>query len=73
MEDKYIRDENNKGALLNTDISGLQAYKMQKARNREIDMMKKEISQLSSLKNEISELRKLLLQLTNNIESNKKE
>lgn len=50
MEDKFLeRMESNPGAVLNTDNSGLQAYKRRKNKDKEIDNMKKEISDIKTM------------------------
>lgn len=50
MEDKFLeRMESNPGAVLNTDNSGLQAYKRRKNKDKEIDVMKQEISEIKQM------------------------
>lgn len=53
----FVRDINNPGAVINTDNAGLEAYKLKKSRNKELDMMK---SDLKEFKSEISELKDMM-------------
>lgn len=57
--DKYIRREDNKGAVINTDHSALQTYKEQKKlakkRNQEFDEMRKDLDLIKSMLLEIIE------------------
>lgn len=45
------------GFIINKDNNGLAAYKAKKARDKELDNMKEEVS---SLKNDISEIKEML-------------
>ena len=54
-DDGFIRQENNKGAVLNIDNNGVKMYKAQRDKQLEINTMKEEIS----------EIRKLLRELVN--------
>lgn len=54
----FRRDQNNPGAIVNTDINSLKAYRAKREEKTEINNLKKEVSEIKSL----------LLQL---IESNK--
>jgi len=47
--DKFIRDEKNPGVVLNTDNNALQMYKLKKAKNKEIDNLKKEIFEIKQM------------------------
>ena len=54
MEDhKFIRNENNTGAVINTDYNGFETYKKQKKfakqRNAEIDKMRKDLDEIKLL------------------------
>lgn len=50
MEDKFLeRMVENPGAVLNTDNAGLQAYKRRKNKDKEIDIMKQEISEIKQM------------------------
>lgn len=51
-----VRDTFN-GALLNTDKSGLDAYKKAKKKNAEIDHLKNEVD---SIKSDINDIKSLL-------------
>lgn len=59
--DGYVRDLNNKGAVLNVDKAALEAYKAKKAKAAEIDLMKKEVKTVKQDVAEIKEMLKLLL------------
>lgn len=48
-QDGFIRDVNNLGAVINTDNNALQAYKMKKQKNKEIDNLKEEIKDIKQL------------------------
>lgn len=47
--DSFIRDKINPGAILNTDVSGLKAYKLQKQKNKEVDQLKNEVKEIKSM------------------------
>jgi len=49
MKETFIRDENNPGAVLNTDHQGLKAYKMRKQKSKEIDNLKEEVSDIKKM------------------------
>lgn len=57
--DKYIRSEDNQGAVINTDHGALQTYKEQKKlakkRNQEFDEMRKDLDLIKSMLLEIIE------------------
>lgn len=58
------RDAHSK-ALLNTDLSGLMKYKMQRERHFQgIQEMNKVKSEISSLKDEMKEIKQLILNLS---------
>lgn len=60
METKFIRQKDNPGALLNSDIEGLQAYK----RQREIiRASSKHEERFQKIESTIDEVKTLLLQL----------
>lgn len=46
MHDKFVRAKNNPGAVLNTDDSGLRAYKLRKARSADLNSMRDEVKEL---------------------------
>jgi hypothetical protein len=48
-QDSFIRQNDNPGAVLNTDSSGLAAYKKRKNRENEINTLKEEVSEIKSL------------------------
>lgn len=48
-EELFVRLEDNPGAVVNTDNAGLQAYKRRKNKDKEIDNMKKEISDIKAM------------------------
>jgi uncharacterized protein with von Willebrand factor type A (vWA) domain len=54
-----VRDIGN-GALLNKDVSGLDAYKKIKKKNQEMEEVKNKVNNIES---EISEIKNLLLKL----------
>lgn len=49
MKETFIRDENNSGAVLNTDHQGLKAYKMRKQKSKEIDNLKEEVNDIKKM------------------------
>lgn len=59
MNDKYVRDKVNPGAVLNTDSTALKAYKAQKQKFQEID----------SLKNEMDEIKKMLVDILGHLKA----
>jgi hypothetical protein len=58
-----VRDTTT-GALLNTDLNGLQAYKKAKKKNAEIDDLKQKVN---SIENDVSEIKNLLLKIVEKI------
>lgn len=48
-DEVFVRLEDNPGAVVNTDNAGLQAYKRRKNKDKEIDNMKKEISDIKAM------------------------
>ena len=53
--DGFIRDEVNPGSVINTDSGALAAYKLQKKKNKEIDVLKQEVKELKSVLYQILE------------------
>lgn len=49
--DRYIRDDENKGAVLNTDNSALKAYRLQKEKNKRIDKLEEDVSEIKNMLN----------------------
>ena len=60
LDNEFIRDNNNDGAVLNTDNSALSAYKMRKKKNHELELMKEKVNQIDSIKSEIKEIKNML-------------
>lgn len=60
MENTFKRMDTNPGAIVNTDISGLEAYKKHRKLVRESAEMNNRISQLET---SVGEIKDLLLQL----------
>jgi t-SNARE complex subunit (syntaxin) len=64
METKeFIRQRNNRGALLNVDNSGLNAYRRQREIMRNVSTHEERIKKIES---SINEVKDLLLQLVEN-------
>lgn len=64
METKdYVRQQNNKAALLNVDNTGLAAYKRQREVMRNVSTHEERIKKIES---SIDEVKNLLLQLVEN-------
>lgn len=64
METKdYVRQQNNKAALLNVDNAGLTAYKRQRETMRSLSTHEERIKKIES---SIDEVKTLLLQLVEN-------
>jgi len=59
MSDKYLRDEGNVGAVINTDNAALQQYKLIKEKNRELNNLKRDVNEI---KESIEKISNLLLQ-----------
>lgn len=55
--DGFIRSEQNPGAIVNTDMTALQAYK----RQREAARLKEQ--EINTLKNDVTELKSMISQL----------
>jgi hypothetical protein len=63
-ETKFVRDEHSK-AVLNTDISALEQYKIARDRKMKTDeILKNCVDDINSLKDDIHEIKKLLLKLS---------
>lgn len=60
--DGFVRDPENEGAVLNTDNSALQAYKLQKAKNKRLDTQLNEIEMVKSEVKEIKQMLNLILE-----------
>jgi hypothetical protein len=58
-----VRDTDT-GALLNTDLSGLDAYKKAKKKNAEIDGLREKVN---SIENDVTEIKNLLLKIVEKI------
>ena len=56
-----IRDEEN-NAVLNTNVSGLEAYKKQRDKQRKVDNM---VNDVDKLKTDLKDIKNLLEQLLN--------
>jgi len=48
-KDGFIRDMNNPGAVINTDNSALQAYKLKKQKDKEVDLLKEEVKDIKQM------------------------
>jgi len=48
-KDGFIRDMNNPGAVINTDNSALQAYKLKKQKDKEVDTLKEEVKDIKQM------------------------
>jgi predicted DNA-binding protein YlxM (UPF0122 family) len=57
-----IRDTET-GALLNKNVSGLEAYKKAKQRNSEIDQLKIKIKEIDAIKEDVAEIKSLLTKI----------
>jgi len=63
-EHKFVRDNLTK-AVLNTDISGLEAYKMARdQRLQEQTTLQNCVEDISSLKDDMTEIKNLLLKIS---------
>lgn len=60
----FKRDPKNKGALLNDDSAGLEAYRKAKRRVREIDSV---IEDTANLKRELGVIKELLVKILEKI------
>lgn len=57
INDGFIRDPNNDGAVINTDNAALQAYKLQKAKQRKINS---QLNEIETVKSEVKEIKQML-------------
>ena len=63
-EHKFIRDNNSK-AILNTDISALEQYKIARDKKRkEESILQNCVDDISSLKDDMTEIKNLLLKIS---------
>lgn len=60
----FVRDSSNR-AIVNVNNSGLEAYKLKRKREKEIDQT---VDDINTLKTEVAEIKSLLLQLLKNKE-----
>lgn len=58
--DGFVRSNVNHGAVLNTDVNGLQAYKLQKNKNKEIEQMKIELRQFGKLRDDVAQIKQMM-------------
>jgi DNA-binding transcriptional regulator YhcF (GntR family) len=58
--DGFVRSKTNPGALINTDNRALEAYRLQKQRNREINNT---IKDMETVKQDMAEIKALLKEL----------
>lgn len=65
--DGFIRAQNNPGAVINTDLSALEAYKRAKLRNKDIDDLKSKLGEVDQLKSELTEIKGLLQKIVEKI------
>lgn len=47
--DKFVRDSNNPGAVLNTDQDALEAYKLRKKNANKLHQLEKEVSDIKNM------------------------
>ena len=65
-EHKFIRDNNSK-AILNTDISALEQYKIARDKKRkEESILQNCVDDINTLKDDMQEIKNLLLKLSEN-------
>lgn len=65
-ESNWVKDTSS-GAVLNTDIEGLQAYrKMRDLKNSQRNKLEDCIQEVNSLKDDINEIKGLLLKMVGN-------
>ena len=65
-EHKFVRDNNSK-AILNTDVSALEQYKIARDKKRkEESILQNCVDDISSLKDDVTEIKNLLLKLSEN-------
>lgn len=55
--DGFIRDPNNRGAVLNTDNTALQAYRKKKAHQKAITT---KLDEVESIKKDVKEMKQML-------------
>jgi hypothetical protein len=59
MDHKFVRHKENKGAIINTDLNALNAYKKRK------QIAEEQNNRMTKLENDMSDIKNLLLQLVN--------
>ena len=65
-EHKFIRDNNSK-AVLNTDISALEQYKIARdKKKKEESILQNCVTDINTLKDDMKEIKNLLLKLSEN-------
>ena len=60
MKDGFVRDPSNPGAVINTDIRGLKAYKLQKQKNKQISELHDKVTQIDDLQQQVAEIKDIL-------------
>jgi hypothetical protein len=58
--DGFVKQPDNPGSSLNTDLAGLKAYKLRKQKEQQKE------NEINNLKQELSEIKDLLLKLIDN-------
>lgn len=53
--DGYIRQQDNQGAVLNTNDDALKAYKLQKQKNRRVDILENDVKSMKHMLQQILE------------------
>lgn len=57
MEHKYIRNQNNPGAVINTDVNALKAYKTRK------QLTEQQRQEFEDIKNDVVEIKQMLAKI----------
>lgn len=63
--DGFERAKNSKGAVLNTDMGALRAYKAQKAKANEIEMVKRDVTEMKQKIGSIEDMLQKILSAVN--------
>lgn len=49
IQDGFVRDPNNPGAVINTDNAALKAYKLTKQKNKEVEQLKQDVNNIKNM------------------------
>jgi len=67
MSDKFVREYDNPGAVINTDTRGLAAYKLRKQKSKQINELAGNVKQIDEMQQEIADIKQILQMIVEKI------